>query len=35
VVRLLRVERLGHVWPRGDVDATQAIWQFFKTHPLQ
>jgi polyhydroxybutyrate depolymerase len=34
-VRLLRVERLGHVWPRGDVDATQAIWQFFKTHPLQ
>ena len=34
-VRLVRVDGLGHVWPRGEVDATGTIWQFFKTHPLQ
>jgi len=34
-VRLLRIDGLGHVWPRTEIDATEAIWQFFKTHPLQ
>lgn len=34
-VRLLRIDGLGHVWPRTEIDATEAIWQFFKTHLLQ
>lgn len=34
-VHLLRVERLGHVWPREQPDATAAIWQFFKVHALR
>jgi hypothetical protein len=34
-VRLLRIDGMGHVWPRAEIDATAAIWQFFKTHPLQ
>lgn len=34
-VRLLRVDGLGHIWPRAEVDATDAAWQFFKAHPLQ
>ena len=34
-VRLLRLDGMGHIWPRTEVDATEAIWQFFKTHPLQ
>ncbi len=33
-VRLLRVDGLGHVWPRQELDATAVIWQFFKAHPL-
>lgn len=34
-VRLIRIERMGHVWPRTEIDATEAAWQFFKAHPLQ
>lgn len=34
-VRLLRIDGMGHIWPRADIDATDVIWQFFKTHPLQ
>lgn len=34
-VRLLRIDGLGHVWPRGEVDAPEAIWQLFKKHPLK
>lgn len=34
-VRLLRIDGMGHVWPRAEIDATHEIWQFFKTHPLQ
>lgn len=34
-VSLLRIDGLGHVWPRAEVDATAVIWQFFKSHPLQ
>lgn len=33
-VQLLRVDGLGHVWPRAEIDATAMIWQFFKAHPL-
>lgn len=33
-VRLLRVDGMGHVWPRTEIDATEAIWQFFKAHRL-
>jgi polyhydroxybutyrate depolymerase len=34
-VRLLRIDGMGHIWPRTEVDATGTIWQFFKSHPLQ
>ena len=34
-VRLIRVDGMGHIWPRTEVDATDAVWQFFKAHPLQ
>jgi len=34
-VRLLRIDGMGHIWPRTEVDATVTIWQFFKAHPLQ
>jgi len=34
-VRLLRVDGMGHIWPRTEVDAATVIWQFFKTHPRQ
>lgn len=34
-VRLLRIDGLGHVWPRSEIDATEAIWRFFKTRSLQ
>lgn len=34
-VRLLRIDGMGHIWPRTEVDAADAAWQFFKAHPLQ
>ncbi len=34
-VRLLRIDSMGHIWPRNEVDATATIWQFFKAHQLQ
>lgn len=34
-VRLLRVDGIGHVWPRTELDTPSAVWQFFKTHSLQ
>ncbi|MGM9480746.1 alpha/beta hydrolase family esterase [Roseateles sp. NT4] len=34
-VRLLRIDGMGHIWPRAEVDASTVIWQFFKAHPLQ
>ncbi|MEO6281150.1 PHB depolymerase family esterase [Roseateles sp.] len=34
-VQLLRVDGMGHIWPRAEIDASGTIWQFFKTHPLQ
>lgn len=34
-VRLLRVDRMGHVWPRAEVDASAVVWQFFKAHSMR
>lgn len=33
-VRLIRIDGLGHTWPRTEVDTTALIWQFFKEHRL-
>jgi polyhydroxybutyrate depolymerase len=32
-VRLVTLAGVGHVWPRGQYDATRAIWRFFVAHP--
>ena len=34
-VRLIRIDGLGHSWAREEIDATGAIWQFFRSHTLQ
>lgn len=34
-VRLLRIDGLTHVWPRHEIDATDAVWRFFKAQSLQ
>lgn len=34
-VRLIRIDGLGHVWAREEVDATAAMWDFFKRHALR
>jgi polyhydroxybutyrate depolymerase len=34
-VRLVRIDGLGHTWAREQVDATAAMWQFFRGHTLQ
>ena len=34
-VRLLRIDGMGHVWPKTEVDATDAAWRFFKAHPMR
>jgi polyhydroxybutyrate depolymerase len=33
-VRLIRIDDLGHTWPRDEVDATEAMWAFFRSHRL-
>ncbi len=33
-VRLVRIDGLGHVWPRDEVDATAVTWSFFEQHSL-
>jgi polyhydroxybutyrate depolymerase len=33
-VRLVRVDGLGHVWARNEIDATAAMWEFFRSHTL-
>jgi polyhydroxybutyrate depolymerase len=33
-VRLVRVDGLVHRWARDEVDATAAMWEFFKSHTL-
>jgi polyhydroxybutyrate depolymerase len=34
-VRLVRIDGLGHTWAREQLDATAAMWQFFRSHTLQ
>ena len=34
-VRLIRIDGMGHIWSRADIDATETFWQFFKAHTLQ
>jgi polyhydroxybutyrate depolymerase len=33
-VRLIRIDDFGHDWARDEIDATVAMWQFFKVHSL-
>lgn len=33
-VRLIRIDGLGHTWPRDEIDATSAMWEFFESHRL-
>jgi polyhydroxybutyrate depolymerase len=33
-VRIIRIDDLGHTWPRDEIDATAAMWEFFKGHRL-
>jgi len=33
-VRLVRIDGLGHSWARQEIDATAAMWDFFKRHTL-
>jgi polyhydroxybutyrate depolymerase len=34
-VRIVRIDGLGHTWPRDDVDATAVMWEFFRSHRRQ
>ena len=34
-VRLVRIDALGHTWPKQEIDATGAIWEFFKSQRLR
>ena len=34
-VRMIRIDGLGHAWPRQDVDATAVLWRFFSGHRLR
>jgi polyhydroxybutyrate depolymerase len=33
-VRMIRIDGLGHTWTRKEVDTTEVMWQFFKSHRL-
>ena len=33
-VRLVRIDGLAHTWARDEVDATAAMWEFFRSHTL-
>jgi polyhydroxybutyrate depolymerase len=33
-VRMIRIDGLGHTWTKQEVDTTDVMWQFFKTHRL-
>jgi polyhydroxybutyrate depolymerase len=33
-VRMIRIDGLGHTWTRKEVDTTEVLWQFFKSHRL-
>jgi polyhydroxybutyrate depolymerase len=34
-VRMIRIDGLGHTWTRKEIDTTEAMWQFFKSHRLR
>lgn len=34
-VRLVRIDGLGHVWARDEIDATATMWAFFEQHALR
>lgn len=34
-VRMIRIDGLGHTWTKKEVDTTEVIWQFFKSHRLR
>jgi polyhydroxybutyrate depolymerase len=34
-VRLIRIDGLDHSWAREEIDATDVMWQFFRSHALQ
>lgn len=34
-VRIVRIDGLGHRWTRVEVDTTNVMWQFFKSHSLK
>ena len=34
-VRMIRIDGLGHAWTRKEVDTTEVMWQFFKSHRLK
>jgi polyhydroxybutyrate depolymerase len=33
-VRMIRIDGLGHTWTRKEIDTTEVMWQFFKSHHL-
>ena len=33
-VRMIRIDGLGHTWTRKEIDTTEVMWQFFKSHRL-
>jgi len=33
-VRLIRIDGLQHTWARDEIDATAAMWEFFRSHTL-
>ena len=33
-VRMVRIDGLGHTWTKREVDTTDVMWQFFKSHRL-
>jgi len=34
-VRLVRIDGLGHTWPREELDATAVMWEFFERHRIR
>lgn len=34
-VRMIRIDGLGHMWTKAEVDTTGVMWQFFKAHSLR
>jgi polyhydroxybutyrate depolymerase len=33
-VRMIRIDGLGHTWPKQEIDTTTVMWEFFKSHRL-